>query len=102
MGTEYPETIYHYAVRDPGKANIRTHRVPDAIVREWHIVMLIKTFSLHHEGEFHIPDEHGIKQRFYLHSIEFEDCDMLDAFGVPCVVGFEMNRWNVNKTLFNK
>ncbi len=100
MSTEYPETIYYYAMRDTGSYLPDPRRnVPASLVKEWHIVFLIQSFTVRPNGTFYIPDKKGIDQRYYIHHIPFSDYDMLDAFGVPAVTGFEIKYWKTRDGL---
>jgi len=100
MSTEYPETIYYYAVRDPaGYIPDPRRNVPERVVKEWDIVFLIQSYTLRPNGTFCIPDEKGIEQSYFLHHMPFADFDLLTAFGVPSVVGFETKYWRTRDGL---
>lgn len=96
MGTEYPETIYYYAVRDPGRYYpYPRHTAALSLVKEWNILFIIQSYSTHHEGHFFVPDDYGVDQLFYLHYLDEENYDLLDAFGVPAVTGFVTKCWRI-------
>ncbi len=94
MSTEYPGTIYYYAVRDPGSSYPNPqHNVAKRVLQEWDIVFLIQSYTIRHNGIFYVPDENGVDQRYYIHHIPFVDFDLLTAFDVPSVTGFETKYW---------
>ena len=101
MSTEYPETIYYYAVRDPADSYCLDPRinVPEYVVKEWDIVFLIQSYSLHPNGIIYVPDKKDIKQLYFLHHMSFHDFDLLTAFDVPSVVGFETKYWRTRDGL---
>jgi hypothetical protein len=103
MNTEHPETIYYYAARDVGKDRVDSRRAVSENQRQkWKILFLVCSGTVRANGMYgYRPDEDYIEELFFLHHISYEDFDLLDAFGVPCVWGFEIKRWEINReTLF--
>ncbi len=105
MSTEYPETIYYYAARDIGKDIVNPRRAVSENQRQkWEIIFIIGSFMVRPNGvHVYRPDENYIEELYFLHHIPYEDFDLLNAFGVPCVWGFETDRWKIDReTLFPK
>jgi hypothetical protein len=103
MSTEYPETIYYYAARHVGKDRVDPHRAVSETQRQkWKILFIISSITVRANGMYNYrPDEDYIEELFFLHHISYDDHDLLDAFGVPSVWGFETKQWKIDReTLF--